>query len=72
VAGLVEHEVVEVDGSPPQPQGVLVSLGQQQQVLNEPLDTQVLGEDRGRQLRGAGAIWVGEGNFGVLADRGDR
>jgi hypothetical protein len=51
---------------------VLVSLGQQQQVLDEPLDTQVLGEDRGRQLCGAGAIWVGEGNFGVLADRGDR
>ena len=68
-AGLVEHEVVEVERARLQVEGVLVGAGQQQQVLDQPLDPEVLGQHRLRQLGGRRALGVGQGDLGVLADR---
>jgi hypothetical protein len=51
---------------------VVVGAGQQQQVLHQALDAEVLGQHRGGQLGGGGAVGVRQGDLGVLADGGDR
>ena len=67
-----EHEIVEVDGAGRQAQHVLVGPGQEQQIVDEMLDPQIIGEHVLGELARRHAPGMCERDLGVLPYRCDR
>ena len=69
---LLEHEVVEVDRRRRRSSPVLVGTREPEQVVDEPLEPEVLGEHRPRELVDEVVRGVCLRDLGMLADRRDR
>ena len=69
--GLLEHEVVEVHGEPAELQRPFVHPRQQQQILDDPLESYVLLQNGLRKLVHRRPIGMGQRDLRVLAYRGD-
>ena len=69
--GLVEDQVVEVHLRAGAAEQTFVGTGEEEEVLDEVLDADVLGQHRLRELGHRRAVRVGEGHLRMLTDRGD-
>ena len=67
-----EHEIVEIDRAPLEPEDLFVGAGEEEQVLDEALHTEVLGEHVLGEVGRRDAFGVRERDLGLLADRCDR
>ena len=71
-ASFREHEIVDVDGAGRQPQHFLVGKGQEQQIVDEMLDPQIIGEHVLGELARRDAPRMCECDLGILPYRCDR
>lgn len=69
--GLLEDQVVQIDGALRWPDRVLVGAGEEKEILHEALHADGLVQDRPGQHPRISARGMGEGHLGVLPDRGD-
>ena len=69
---ILQEQIVEVDRSRRMGDRSLVDPREQEEVLDEPLETRVFLEHHLRQLADRRPLGVGQGDFRELADRGDR
>ena len=63
-----EHEIVEIDRAPLEPENLLVGAGEEEQVLDEALHAKVFGEYVCGEVGGRDAFGMRERDLGLLAD----